>query len=57
MPLAPAVRTQLMRASPGLGGAPLGNLFRAVTDDTAMGTIRHALDAGSLLLRYRAALW
>jgi D-threo-aldose 1-dehydrogenase len=46
MPLAAAIRTQLMRASPGLGGAPLGNLFRAVSDEAAIRTIRHALDAG-----------
>src|SRR5438132_7686767 len=30
----------------GLGGAPLGNLFRAVTDDDAIATIQHALTAG-----------
>jgi D-threo-aldose 1-dehydrogenase len=31
----------------GLGGAPLGNLFRAVTDDDAIATIQHALTAGT----------
>lgn len=30
----------------GLGGAPLGNLFRAVDDDTAMATLEAAWDAG-----------
>jgi D-threo-aldose 1-dehydrogenase len=29
----------------GLGGAPLGNLFRPVTDDDAIATIRHAVAA------------
>jgi D-threo-aldose 1-dehydrogenase len=30
----------------GLGGAPLGNLFRAVDEDTAMATLEAAWDAG-----------
>ena len=30
----------------GLGGAPLGNLFRAVTDDDAIATIQRAATAG-----------
>ena len=31
---------------PGFGGAPLGNLFRAVPDDAAVGLIRHAYATG-----------
>ncbi len=30
----------------GLGGAPLGNLFRAITDDDAAALVRHAYDHG-----------
>jgi D-threo-aldose 1-dehydrogenase len=33
-------------ATPGFGGAPLGNLFRALPDDDAIALIRHAYDAG-----------
>jgi D-threo-aldose 1-dehydrogenase len=30
----------------GLGGAPLGNLFRAISDDDAHAVVQHALEAG-----------
>ena len=36
----------MLSASLGFGGAPLGNLFHATNDETAMATIRHALAAG-----------
>jgi D-threo-aldose 1-dehydrogenase len=36
-----------LRTSPyGFGGAPLGNLFRAVSDDAAAALVAHAYDAG-----------
>jgi D-threo-aldose 1-dehydrogenase len=46
MALNAALLTRL-RASPfGFGGAPLGNLFRAVSDDAAAALVGHAYDAG-----------
>ena len=46
MALSDPLRTRL-RASPlGFGGAPLGNLFRAVSDDAAAALVAHAYDAG-----------
>jgi D-threo-aldose 1-dehydrogenase len=35
-----------LSAVPGLGGAPLGNLFRAISDESATATIRYALAKG-----------
>ena len=35
------------RTTPGLGGAPLGNLFRAIADDDAVALIRHAYHSGT----------
>src|SRR5438105_10900331 len=50
MALAPPI-VPLVKASPlGLGGAPLGNLFRAVSDDDAIATIRHAVARGVIYL-------
>lgn len=42
--------TTKLRARIGLGGAPLGNLFRAMSDEAATATIRHALAAGVVYL-------
>ncbi len=36
-----------LRQSPGLGGAPLGNLFRALSDRTAIALARYAHAAGA----------
>jgi D-threo-aldose 1-dehydrogenase len=36
----------LPRTLPGFGGAPLGNLYRALDDDEAVALVRHAHDAG-----------
>ena len=36
-----------LRAAPALGGAPLGNLFRAISDDDAVSLVRHAYAAGA----------
>jgi len=38
---------RLREARPGFGGAPLGNLFRAIADDAATDLIRHAYEAGA----------
>jgi D-threo-aldose 1-dehydrogenase len=46
MALAPHIRAALRATPLGLGGAPFGNLFRAVGDDDAIGTIRDAVRAG-----------
>jgi len=46
MALSEAVRARL-RTSPGLGGAPLGNLFRAVSDREAHELVRCAYAAGA----------
>jgi D-threo-aldose 1-dehydrogenase len=40
------LRMRLRRGMPGLGGAPLGNLFRAMSDGDAVALLRHAYDAG-----------
>jgi D-threo-aldose 1-dehydrogenase len=46
MALSQSLRTRL-RQSPGLGGAPLGNLFRALSDRTAIALVRYAHSAGA----------
>jgi len=46
MALAARTRDALQATPLGLGGAPFGNLFRAVSDDDAIGTIRDAVRAG-----------
>jgi D-threo-aldose 1-dehydrogenase len=46
MALEARIRAALRAAPLGLGGAPFGNLFRAVSDDDAIGTIRDAVRAG-----------
>lgn len=46
MALSPSLRAKLRR-SPALGGAPLGNLFRALADETAIAVVRHAYGAGA----------
>ena len=46
MALSETLRTRL-RQSPGLGGAPLGNLFRALSDRTAIALVRYAHAAGA----------
>jgi D-threo-aldose 1-dehydrogenase len=46
VPLTPSLRTKLA-ASPGFGGAPLGNLYRAIPDDSAIALVRHAYAAGA----------
>ena len=45
MALSAALREKLGRA-PALGGAPLGNLFHAVSDEAAVALVRHAHAAG-----------
>jgi len=44
--LSPSLSAKL-RQSPTLGGAPLGNLFRALTDEAAIALVRHAYGAGA----------
>ncbi len=46
MALSKTLRTRL-RQSPGLGGAPLGNLFRTLSDRTAIALVRYAHAAGA----------
>src|SRR5258708_1760400 len=46
MALSETLRTRL-RQSPGLGGAPLGNLFRTLSDRTAIALVRYAHAAGA----------
>ena len=46
MALSEALRTRLQSAR-GLGGAPLGNLFRPIADDAALALVRHAYAAGA----------
>ncbi len=46
MSLAPALRQTLEQQSLSFGGAPLGNLFRRVTDAEAIGLVRHAYARG-----------
>ncbi len=41
----------------GFGAAPLGNLYRAITDADGRGDPRDGLGGGRALLRHRAALW
>ena len=41
-----AFQTLATGSALGLGGAPLGNLFRAIADDDAVALIRHAYDQG-----------
>jgi D-threo-aldose 1-dehydrogenase len=43
----PALRSLAASATPGFGGAPVGNLYRALSDDDAVALIRHAYDAGA----------
>jgi len=47
MSILPALHSLAAKATPGFGGAPLGNLFRAIPDDDAVALIRHAYDAGT----------
>jgi D-threo-aldose 1-dehydrogenase len=42
----PAFRALSPRTLPGFGGAPLGNLYRALDDDQAIALVRHAYGAG-----------
>ena len=46
MALSEALRDRL-RNAPGLGGAPLGNLFRPIADRAALALVRHAYAAGA----------
>ena len=46
MPLAAATLNALRAAAMGLGGAPLGNLFRPVSDSDAEAVLRRAIGAG-----------
>jgi D-threo-aldose 1-dehydrogenase len=46
MSLDPRLRAQLGVTPLALGGAPLGNLFRALTDDEARRVVTHAWDLG-----------
>src|SRR2546430_2210239 len=46
MALTTRIDALIRKSTSGLGGAPLGTLFRAVTDDDALATIQHALTAG-----------
>jgi D-threo-aldose 1-dehydrogenase len=36
-----------LAAAPSFGGAPLGNLYRAISDDSAIALVRHAYAAGA----------
>lgn len=45
--LSTSLRDRLRASSPGFGGAPLGNLFRALSVDAARLMVRHAYDAGA----------
>jgi D-threo-aldose 1-dehydrogenase len=47
MPLQPSLRRRLQQMPMSLGGAPLGNLFRAVGDDEAGALVRHAWARGA----------
>jgi len=49
MPLNAAVREVLAKNALGFGGAPLGNLYRAVSDEAAVALVSHAWRIG---LRY-----
>src|SRR5438067_11533401 len=46
MALPEALRSMIGQGAFGLGGAPLGNLFRALSDDDAIAAIGHALASG-----------
>jgi len=46
VPLTASLRARLAE-SPGFGGAPLGNLYRAIPDDSAIALVRHAFAAGA----------
>jgi D-threo-aldose 1-dehydrogenase len=46
MALSAALAAKL-RAAPALGGAPLGNLFRAIPDEEGISLVRHAYAAGA----------
>ena len=46
VPLTPSLRARLAE-SPGFGGAPLGNLYGAIPDDSAIALVRHAYAAGA----------
>ena len=56
VPLNADLRRRLAAMPFALGGAPLGNLFRAVTDADAIAVDRPCVRAGRALLRHRAAL-
>jgi D-threo-aldose 1-dehydrogenase len=47
MPLDPSLRRRLRDSTSSLGGAPLGNLFRAVGDEEAVALVRHAYAQGT----------
>lgn len=46
MALTEALRQFLATQRLGFGGAPLGNLYRAMADEAAVGLVRHAWDVG-----------
>lgn len=46
MALTPSLRARLAAAQ-GFGGAPLGNLYRAIPEDAAIALVRHAYAAGA----------
>jgi len=41
-----SVRSTLLKGPLGYGGAPLGNMFRNISEDEALGTVRAAWDQG-----------
>jgi D-threo-aldose 1-dehydrogenase len=46
MPLTAALRDFLAKQPLGFGGAPLGNLYRAIADEAAVALVRHAWRTG-----------
>jgi D-threo-aldose 1-dehydrogenase len=46
VPPIPILSSLSPRTLPGFGGAPLGNLYRALDGDAAVDLVRHAYDAG-----------
>lgn len=46
MALSPSLRASLRAQRIALGGAPLGNLYRAIPETDALALVRHALHAG-----------
>jgi D-threo-aldose 1-dehydrogenase len=46
MPLSSALREFLAKQSLGFGGAPLGNLYHAISDEAATALVRHAWRTG-----------